>query len=42
MSTLNSLKTWFISHIINSDKKFADFLQSHSQDEVTSAHSIDT
>ncbi len=42
IGTLGTLKTWFISHIISSDKKFADFLQVHSQDEVTSAHSVDT
>lgn len=35
IGTLNSLKDWFISHIISSDKEFADFLQVHSQDEVT-------
>ncbi|MCK4744307.1 MAG: hemerythrin family protein [Sulfuriflexus sp.] len=39
---LNSLKVWFISHIISSDKEFADFLQVHSQDEVTSSHSVDS
>jgi hemerythrin len=42
IGTLGSLKIWFISHIINSDKKFADFLQVHSQDEVTSAYFVDT
>jgi len=42
IGTLNSLKTWFVSHIISSDKEFADFLQVHSQDEVTSSHSVDT
>ena len=42
ISTLNSLKSWFISHIISSDKEFADFLQVHCQDEVTSSHSVDT
>jgi len=42
IGTLNSLKDWFISHIISSDKEFADFLQVHSQDEVTSSYSIDT
>ena len=42
IGTLDSLKIWFISHIISSDKEFADFLQVHSQDEVTSAHSVDT
>lgn len=39
---LNSLKVWFISHIITADKEFADFLHVHSQDEVTSSHSVDT
>jgi len=28
--TLSSLKVWFISHIIGSDKKLADFLQANS------------
>ncbi|MCK5387613.1 MAG: hemerythrin family protein [Gammaproteobacteria bacterium] len=42
IGTLNSLKVWFISHIISSDKEFADFLQVHSQDEVTSSYSVDT
>ncbi|MCK4951777.1 MAG: hemerythrin family protein [Gammaproteobacteria bacterium] len=32
IGTMNSLKTWFIAHIIGSDKEFADFLQVHSQD----------
>ena len=42
IGTMDSLKIWFIAHIINSDKEFADFLQVHSQGEVTSAHSVDT
>lgn len=42
IGTLDSLKIWFITHIIGSDKEFADFLQVHSQDEGTSAHSVDT
>jgi hemerythrin len=41
IGTMDSLKIWFIAHIIGSDKEFADFLQVHSQDEVTSAHSVD-
>ena len=42
IGTLDSLKVWFISHIISSDKEFADFLKVHSQDEVTSSYSVDT
>ena len=42
IDTLRSLKSWFISHIISDDKKFADFLQLHSQDEFSLAHSVDT
>lgn len=30
IGTMNSLKTWFIYHIISSDKEFADFLQAVS------------
>ena len=41
IGTLDSLKIWFNSHIIGSDKEFADFLQVHSQDDVTSADSDD-
>jgi len=41
IAALRSLKSWFISHIINDDKKFADFLRVHSQDELTLAHSVD-
>lgn len=42
IGTLDLLKTWFFTHITGSDKEFADFLQAHSQDEVTTSHSIDT
>jgi len=42
IGALNSLKAWFISHIISSDKEFADFLQEHSQDEASSSYSVDT
>lgn len=42
INTLNSLKSWFISHIISADKEFADFFQVHSQDEITSPRSTDT
>lgn len=36
IDALCSLKTWFISHILGSDKEFSNFLHSHSLDEVTS------
>ncbi|MCW9013171.1 MAG: hemerythrin family protein [Gammaproteobacteria bacterium] len=38
--TLSSLKTWFISHIIESDKEFADFLHANTQDDVISIDSV--
>jgi len=40
--TLNSLKTWFISHIISSDKKLVDFLQAYSKDKITMENSVNT
>lgn len=42
IDTLSSLKSWFISHILSNDKEFADFFHAHSQDGVTSTHSVDT
>ena len=39
--TLDSLKAWFISHIISDDKKLVDFLQLHAQDEFTLEHPVD-
>lgn len=42
LSALNSLKVWFISHIVSNDKEFADFLHMHSQDEVILSSPVDT
>jgi len=40
ISSLNSLKSWFISHISDSDKKFDKFLDEISQEEGGSSGSI--
>ena len=39
-SVLISLKTWYISHIIKSDKEFVDFLQAQSQNKTIPAQAI--